>query len=62
MQMAQANKTLDAELDTIFLVPGMENNFLSSSIVKEIALLGGDISGLVPEPIKKYFDTIVKHA
>lgn len=60
MQMAQANKTLDANLDTIFLVPGMENNFLSSSIVKEIALLGGDISGLVPEPVNKYFEKLVK--
>ncbi len=60
MQLAQLNKNLDPNLDTIFLVPRVENNFLSSSIVKEIALLGGDISGIVPEPVKKYFEDIVK--
>lgn len=60
MQMAQVNKKLDPNLDTIFLVPRVENNFLSSSIVKEIALLGGDISGIVPEPVLKYFENIVK--
>ncbi|HSA06636.1 MAG TPA: pantetheine-phosphate adenylyltransferase [Candidatus Gastranaerophilales bacterium] len=60
MQMAQINKTLDANLETIFLVPGVENNFLASSIVKEVALFGGDISGLVPESVNKYFKTLVK--
>ncbi len=60
MQMAQVNKNLDPDLDTIFLVPGVENNFLSSSIVKEIALLGGDISGIVPEPVFKYFENQVR--
>ena len=60
MQMAQINKNLDPELDTIFLVPRVENNFLSSSIVKEIALLGGDVSGLVPDSVRKYFEKTVK--
>ena len=45
-------------LDTIFLVPGVENNFLSSSIVKEVALFGGDVSKLVPEAVNKYFKKI----
>lgn len=54
MQMAQVNKNLNSELDTIFLVPSVENNFVSSSIVKEIALFGGDISKLVPMPVNKY--------
>lgn len=56
MQMAQTNKNLDPGIDTIFLVPGVENNFVSSSIVKEIALFGGDISSWVPEPVKNYFE------
>ena len=60
MQIAQINKNLDASLDTIFLVPSVENNFLSSSIVKEIALFGGDISNLAPESVQKYFKKIVK--
>lgn len=56
MQMAQTNKSLNADVDTIFLVPSVENNFVSSSIVKEIAQFGGDISKLVPEPVQKYFE------
>ena len=60
MQMAQTNKHLYPQLDTIFLVPRMENNFISSSVIKEISLLGGDISQFVPEPVNKYFKTIDK--
>jgi len=56
MQMAQTNKSLNPDVDTIFLVPSVENNFVSSSIVKEIAQFGGDISRLVPEPIQEYFE------
>ncbi|OGH93990.1 MAG: pantetheine-phosphate adenylyltransferase, partial [Candidatus Melainabacteria bacterium GWA2_34_9] len=44
MQMAQINQNLGPQLDTIFLITKVENNFVSSSIVKEISLLGGDIS------------------
>jgi len=55
MQMAQINKHLSHDLETIFLVPQAEYNFLSSSLVKEIALLGGDISQLVPHPVNEYF-------
>ena len=58
MQIAQINKNLNDNLDTIFLVPGVENNFLSSSIVKEVALFGGDVSKLVPEAVNKYFKKI----
>lgn len=60
MQLAQLNKTLDPELDTMFLVPSVENNFLSSSLVKEIALYGGDVSSIVPEPVCKYYNNKVK--
>ncbi|MEI8389500.1 MAG: pantetheine-phosphate adenylyltransferase [bacterium] len=58
MQMAQINQNLGPQLDSIFLVPKVENNFVSSSIVKEVALLGGDISQFVPEPVNKYFKMI----
>lgn len=61
MQMAQANKNLNASVHTIFLVPAVENNFLSSSITKEIALFGGDISGIAPKAVIEYFKGIVKH-
>lgn len=54
MQMAQTNRHLDDKIDTIFLVPKAENNFVSSSIVKEVASLGGDVSKMVPEPVNRY--------
>lgn len=43
------NKKLNPELETIFLTTRSENMFLSSSIVKQVAQLGGDISSFVPE-------------
>lgn len=48
LQMAQTNHILDASVDTIFLTTSLEYSYLSSSIVKEVALLNGDISKFVP--------------
>lgn len=48
-QMALTNKKFNPELETIFLTTRSENMFLSSSIVKQVAQLGGDISSFVPE-------------
>ena len=50
-QMALANKKLYSEAETVFLTTSSENMYLSSSVVKEIASLGGDISGFVPSEI-----------
>ncbi len=50
-QQALANKTLYPQGDTIFLTTRAENMYLSSSVVKEIARYGGDISSLVPKEI-----------
>lgn len=50
-QMALANKKLCAEAETVFLTTSSENMYLSSSVVKEIASLGGDISDFVPPEI-----------
>src|SRR2546430_2503051 len=47
-QMALMNRKLDAEIETIFLMPKEEYTYLSSRIVKEIAKLGGDVSAFVP--------------
>ncbi len=58
MQMAQMNKNLSPEMETLFLVSNTENTFLSSSIVKEVAMLGGDISKLVPESVNNYFNNL----
>lgn len=51
MQMSLANKKLNDELETLFLVADGKYAFLSSSIVREIASYGADISELVPENI-----------
>ena len=48
-QMALANKQLNPEVETMFLPTRVENMFLSSSLVKQVAGFGGDISHFVPE-------------
>lgn len=52
-QMALMNRKLEATVETIFLMPKEEYTYLSSRIVKEIARLGGDVSGFVPAPVAK---------
>ncbi len=53
LQMAQMNSALLEGLDTMFVTAKPEWAFLSSSLVKEVARYGGDISGLVPEVVAK---------
>jgi pantetheine-phosphate adenylyltransferase len=50
-QMALMNRKLEATVETIFLMPKEEYTYLSSRIVKEIARLGGDVSGFVPAAV-----------
>ena len=50
-QMALLNRHLQPDVETIFLMTAAEHAYLSSSIVKEIARLGGDVTGLVPEAV-----------
>lgn len=50
-QMALANKRLNPLADTVFLTTSAENMYLSSSLVKQIAQFGGDISGFIPTQI-----------
>jgi pantetheine-phosphate adenylyltransferase len=54
-QMAQLNRKLDPELETMYLMASAEYSFLSSSGVKEIARYGGCISDLVPEVVARRF-------
>ncbi|NJO97368.1 MAG: pantetheine-phosphate adenylyltransferase [Hyellaceae cyanobacterium CSU_1_1] len=51
LQMAHTNKTLNQEIETVFLATTKEYSFLSSSIVKEIAQFGGAIDHLVSQNI-----------
>ncbi len=50
-QMALINKRMLPYAETIFLTTGINNLYLSSSLVKNVAMFGGDISGLVPRAI-----------
>ncbi|MBI2266921.1 MAG: pantetheine-phosphate adenylyltransferase [Armatimonadetes bacterium] len=47
-QMALMNRKIDSRIETVFLMTSYRYAFLSSSLIKEVAALGGDISGLVP--------------
>ena len=51
-QMALTNRRLDRKIETVFLMPGEEFFFISSSLVKEVAFLKGDISKFVPGVVK----------
>ena len=50
-EQAQLNRNLYPELETVFIMSAAEHSFLSSSAVREIAGLGGEVRGLVPEGI-----------
>ena len=51
-QMDLINKNINPELETIFLTASGKYTFLSSSVVREMAKYGADLSGLVPDEIK----------
>ncbi|HSH74768.1 MAG TPA: pantetheine-phosphate adenylyltransferase [Longimicrobiales bacterium] len=51
LQMAQMNHELWPEIETIFLVPEARNSFISSSLVREVVTLGGDVASFVSPPV-----------
>jgi pantetheine-phosphate adenylyltransferase len=48
LQLAHNNHQLAPDIDTVFFMTSLEHGFISSSLVKEIALFGGDVSAMVP--------------
>ena len=52
-QLAGMNKHLDKNIETFFLTPSEEFSNISSSLVREILMLGGDISSFVPQKVEK---------
>ncbi len=50
--MALMNRRLSPEVETVFLTPKEDYTYLSSRVVKEVVSLGGDVTGLVPEPVR----------
>lgn len=51
LQMAQMNRQLNEDIETIFLTTSTQYSFLSSTLVKEVASFDGDISGFVPPTV-----------
>jgi pantetheine-phosphate adenylyltransferase len=51
LQMAHTNRKLAPEIDTIFFMTAIEHAYLSSSLVREIASFGGDVSAMVPPAV-----------
>ena len=52
-QMALMNRKLDPNVDTVFLMPHARYTYLNSTIVREVARLGGDVSGFVPPSVRR---------
>ena len=53
LQMALMNRRLDMNIETVFMMPSEEYSFLTSTIVKEAAMFGGSVKGLVPEAVEE---------
>ncbi|MEW6509334.1 MAG: pantetheine-phosphate adenylyltransferase [Bacteroidota bacterium] len=58
-QMALTNRKLAPRIDTVFLVPHVQYTYLNSTIVREVARLGGDISDFVPPGVRKRLLAVV---
>ncbi len=60
LQMALMNRKLDQRVETIFMLPAEKYSYLSSKIVREIAYLGGPLTGFVPELVEQKLREKVK--
>jgi pantetheine-phosphate adenylyltransferase len=47
------NRQLNPDIETLFMMPSIGYSFLSSNLVKEVSMLGGSLSGLVPTEVEK---------
>lgn len=55
-QLAQMNRSITQEVETLFMMTSVPYSYLSSSIVKEVSSLNGPVEGLVPPLVKKALD------
>lgn len=53
-QLAAMNRKLDAEIESVFVMAREEYTFVSSSFIREISTMGGDVHALVPEAVRPY--------
>jgi pantetheine-phosphate adenylyltransferase len=51
--MALTNRKISSKVETVFFMPSEKYSFISSTLVKEIALMGGDMKSFVPAPVWK---------
>jgi pantetheine-phosphate adenylyltransferase len=58
-QLASMNRNLAPEIESIFLTPAEQHTFISSSLIREIATLGGDVSGFVHPLVERALKTRV---
>ncbi|HIP31071.1 MAG TPA: pantetheine-phosphate adenylyltransferase [Sulfurospirillum arcachonense] len=58
LQIGYANASLDKEIDTIYLMPSLENAFISSTVVRDIFRHKGKISHLIPKEVNAYVHNI----
>ena len=61
-QIAMVNRKLNPDVDSVFLMTRWEYSYLSSSVVREVAKLGGDVSDLVPEAVRPVLEGAVKRS
>ncbi len=57
LQMAHTNRKLAPEVDTVFFMTALEHSYLSSSLVKEIAAFGGNVTQMVPPSVARRLAT-----
>ena len=60
MQLAHNNRVLAPDVDTVFFMTSVENGYVSSSLVKEIASFGGDVTTMIPAAARAVLDTAVR--
>lgn len=58
-RIAMANRSLAPDVETVFLIARDKYSFLSSSVVKEVATLGGDFGQFVPAPVKSRIEQVL---
>lgn len=54
LQMAMMNRALNPRVETLFMVPAAEHLYVSSSLIKEVLVLGGDVHQFVPPTTEKF--------
>ena len=59
-QMAQMNRELWSGVETVFLTPDQNYSFLSASLVREVARLGGDVAPFVSEPVLRQMEAVLR--